>query len=114
MVQLDEETIMKAELYELYKLLRQRIYDDIPNEKELKEAIRQIRYGIDLEFDIHDYEIGNYTEKGKAGYIIIPDYPPKKKYSIPDIHTEIEKREDLARKTLLDSIEDDDLIKPRK
>lgn len=113
MVELSEEQILASDITELYTLIRARLHDQIPNEEELKDAKRKVRWGIKIKFDIHDYDIGNYTEKPKGGIILIPLWRPQHKYKITDIHTEIEEREDLARKTLLDSITDEDIIKAR-
>lgn len=77
------------------------------DEPELTKDYNKVRFGIKLRFDINNILTENYYIKGKAGTIWVEG----NKYPLKDFYTEMEEREALIKKAILDSLEEPKLQK---
>ena len=105
--------VEKMDIKDLVSLGLKEAYDVYNIEKlekeELGEIYHKVRFGINLEFDIYDLFSNNYVVKEKKGIVIIG----RRKYPMKDFFSEIENRNALIKKALIESIEDDDIVEGR-
>lgn len=95
------------ELNELYKVLRS-MREDIGNYESL---LVKARFGINIRFDIHDWIRGiGIRPKEKTGIVIINGKP----YQRSDIYTEIEAREDIMKEAIIEAMEQEEIVGPRR
>ena len=101
--------IMALDLQTAYQLFKQiELQEQKP--KNYSQLYEYVRYGIEEEFDIYSLFDNEFTPKTKSGEIIIEGRTIKKK----DFNTEIENREALIKKTIIDNQTDDSPYKNRK
>lgn len=115
MEEMSTTEIMKLDLDTAYKLFVQLQHEDITNEtpytrKEYNEAYIEIRFGIELNFDIYTIINEHYTPKIKGGKLIIDD----QLFSFREYYTELEQRESLAKKFLIDALTQNEPMEPRR
>lgn len=104
-MEFETDTILEANLekaYIMYNILK----EDKP---EIKKYYEQIRYGTKIGFDLYEYLNENYYPKPKDGIIIIEN----KNILAKDFYTELETREALIKKILLENSEKEEISKPR-
>ena len=89
--------VIQANIKQLYKailMLREKDKDG------MEETYQQARNGIKEKFDIEDLFGNKFTKKIKAGTVTIKN----KRMKIDDFRTEIEKREDIMKTTIIKEI----------
>lgn len=106
---IDAERVLGLDLESSYKLLNIQILEWDTTEKKKVEVYDKARYGIKLKFDIYNLFTKNYSEKVKSHSVIVEG----KTHKLQDFYTEIEKRETLIKKTILDTLEEPELASPR-
>lgn len=102
---IDIETILKLDLettYKLHKILEL-------EHPELKKNSDMIRNGINLEFDIYDILTKRFTEKPKQGLILIRG----KECKLREFHTEMEQREALLKKGIIQATQEEETVEGR-
>lgn len=113
---MDEKEIFELDDQQLYNLfntkrIEYRTRDD-PEDKEilkkLNEEYKKIRDGYIIKFDINTYLTENFIEKPSQGKIIIEN----KIYKLKDFFTEIEERRANMQHYILETMRDDDSLKP--
>lgn len=77
--------------------------------REYKDVYQKVRFGISLMFDIYTEFNEFYLPKAKAGRINIEN----RTYELWEYFTELEERESLMKKFILDSGIETDIIAPR-
>jgi hypothetical protein len=86
----------------IYPILRQ-----LKEELDIGKEIYMVKYGIDIKFDVRRYIEKKYIE-GESSIIM-----NRQRYTWQAIKDEIEKREDIARKILMDYIDQDEPMHSR-
>lgn len=76
---------------------------------ELEEELENIKYGYDLQFNLLDYLRGRYQEKPKQQVIQISGHT----LSINDFEEELDKREAMMKKLIIDTIQPNKIITSR-
>lgn len=108
MEQLDIVQIMGLDLQTAYQLFKQiELQEDKP--KNFRKIYEYVRYGIEIEFDIYSLFDNEFISKTKTGEIIIEGETIEKEA----FNTEIENREALIKKTIIDNQTDDSPYKNR-
>ncbi|MEC8339811.1 MAG: hypothetical protein VXZ40_04240 [Nanoarchaeota archaeon] len=102
--ELVRQIIDKGSTKDLY-----RYFCIIKNESEkTKEAYEKVRYGINFIFDINDFFGGKFCVKQKQRLVIIGGNVD----SLDLFYTEVEERESLMRRHLIESAELPEILKP--
>lgn len=70
---------------------------------------KKARFGINIRFDLNDYLKGRINIKSKSGKALIKG----KSHDLEEFETEIEKRERLIKKWLLENCQEKEVAKPR-
>jgi hypothetical protein len=95
---LTESEIMKMSIKDIISTLK---IEEMRGH-DLREIIDKVKYGINIKFDSRLIGDGRFFyEKSKSGLVII-QHPNRKAVSYKDFLDEIENRETLGRKVILD------------
>lgn len=104
---IDEETILTLSLDAAWTLYKIKFLDMSRTKDEDGNKVKpftttqdydNIRFGLNIKFEIDDYLKNRFREKPKSGTIVIW----KDEYNISDFRTEIDNRERMIRSALLD------------
>lgn len=108
MVNINEETIRETIDLTLEDAYKRFCVYKIDN-KELEKSYQQIRWGIKIKFDIYTHFKNKIINKEKEGVVIIEG----KSYANKDYYTELEEREALIKKEILEHVSVPNKIKGR-
>lgn len=97
------DSLDDSDTYRLYVRMKQ------ANPKEFNKQYQQIRFGINIQYDIYNYLEGKYQTKNKEDTIIIEG----NQYSLKEFRTETENRIALAKNTIIENIKEKDIYKAR-
>lgn len=105
---MDVNEVYEMSLEKAYKLFLLEKENFEPENVDIKDVHKKVRYGINLHFDVYKYFNNDFiTRKAKRELIRIGKYW----YDEKGMFTEIENREILLKKILIDNLTDDKKFK---
>ena len=100
----EKEDVLGMDFEKLYK-----VFLLLKLEKDLEEEYRKIRFGVDLKFDIYKYFGEDFVIKNKENIIIMDG----KEFELGKFWSELENREAICRKAVMENMEDVDILAGR-
>lgn len=102
---MDETEIRSMTIEEAFE-----VFTSEDEELQEKDVYLQARFGTELQFDLYSWIKQLYSIKEKTGKITIEG----KTYKMRDFWTEIENRNRILKKWLLENFVKEELVKPRE